>query len=100
MAGLSKRVRDDWWDTVKRCLVELHGRSPRSAAAMCREEKKALKKLRIGDMLFHEEPFREAEHLAGNELNLSDNEYREKYLIPILGFTQEYFDQYPSKDGK
>lgn len=93
MSSLSPKAKQWWWTAVKRCLVEIFNLSPRSAAAKCRELKKSYAKHRIGDIAYHEEPLYVAESLAGVKTSFDENELRQKYLIPIMEYTQEYFDE-------
>lgn len=89
-----KEVKKDWWDTVHKCLVKFHNKTAEEATALINEKAADYRKLKVGLIYLHEEPFREAEHIVGNQLNFSDEEYRQKYLIEIIGYTPEYFEAF------
>jgi hypothetical protein len=78
---------NDWWDCVKRCLVKFHKMTPLQAAQKARRNREYFAKHKLGkklDMLYHEEPFRQAEHITGNEIVLEGDEYRKQYIEGIL----------------
>jgi hypothetical protein len=82
-----KEVMNDWWDCVKRCLVKFHNMTPRQAAQKTRRNREYFAKHKLGkalDMLYHEDPFRQAEHITGKEIELEGDEYREQYIEGIL----------------
>lgn len=70
--------KQEWWNEVNKCLVRLYHKSPRSASAYIRECRKRYKKHKIGDILYHETPFYQAEGIirqSGGITNVTLEQY-------------------------
>lgn len=81
-----KQIMNGWWNCVKKCLVKFHKINARSAAQKTRRRREYYAKHNLGkkfDILYHEEPFREAEFITGKQINLTQQEYISQYLEGI-----------------
>lgn len=83
---MKKEYVKTYWEAVKQCLIKFHGRNARQAAASIREYRKSLKKAKVGEIIYHDEPFRVAEGIMHTELNLPHEQYEKEYLKEICGY--------------
>jgi hypothetical protein len=96
-----KELMNEWWSDVKKCLVKFHKMTPRQASQKARRNREYFAKHGLGkkfDIFYHEEAFRQAEHITGNEIELSGVEYLEQYIEGIL-FDGQKLPQWASNEA-